>query len=45
MERHYSDPDTAAFINFGWHYPGGRIYYDFDRDEPAMRGYDPDDLP
>jgi hypothetical protein len=36
MERRYSEPDTAAGINFGWDYPDGRIFYDFDRDKPAM---------
>ena len=39
MERHYSEPDTAAFINFDWHYPDGRIYYDYDPDEPADEPY------
>jgi hypothetical protein len=45
MERHYSEPDTSAGINFGWYYPDGRIFHDWDRDEPAMLSYDPKDFP
>jgi hypothetical protein len=43
MERHYREPDTAAGVNFGWHYPDGRIFYDWDDNEPSMLSYDPND--
>lgn len=42
MERHYNavDHDMAGII-FRWRYPDGRVYCEWDKNEPAFLEYDP----
>lgn len=39
MTRHYGDPDASAGLNFVWRFPDGRVFHEFEHDEPADEPY------